>query len=44
MKQIIIFTLAIFTLGVSSCKKEETCATYTKETKVIKTERSAEKI
>ena len=44
MKQTIIFTIAILTLSISSCKKEETCATYTKETKVVKTEKTSENI
>jgi hypothetical protein len=44
MKKILIFTMTIITLGVSSCKKTETCSTYTKDTKVIKADNTAENI
>lgn len=44
MKQTIIFAIAILTLSISSCKKTETCATYAKETKVVKTDKVSENI
>lgn len=40
MKQLLIFSAIVFTMAVSGCKaKQETCATYSKQTKVVKSDR-----
>jgi hypothetical protein len=36
MKQWILFCGIIISLGLVSCKKQKTCATYAKETKEVK--------
>jgi uncharacterized lipoprotein YehR (DUF1307 family) len=44
MKQLIVLFGLILTISVTACKKQETCATYSKATKVSKSEVEMAKI
>lgn len=36
MKNLIVYTVAVLSFSLASCRKDEVCATYTKETKAVK--------